>query len=218
MRELRRFVGNMGIDLCGVVSMDSVRGMPTGLPAAGLGFLSEYKWAIVLGAQQGKLGEGASGNDVSLYLEKAALEVAAFLEHKGYRALTVHTEDEFDPVERKGLLSLKVLAKGAGLGWQGRSLLIVSPRYGPLHRLIAILTNMPLEADRPVSNQCGDCSICVDECPVGALTLRVFEDHPGSREDVLDLSACLGDDGCMICLEACPWGLDGDEKPGRAKT
>ena len=81
-------------------------------------------------------------------IEKAALEIMSFLEGCGYPSLIIHTEDEFDPINRIGLLSLKVLAKEAGLGWQGRSLLIVSPEYGPIHRLIAILTNIPLIANR----------------------------------------------------------------------
>lgn len=212
MNDLRQFVNDCGIDLCGVVRVESLQGMPTGIPASGMSFLADYEWALVLGAQQGKLGKRASGKEVSLYLEKAAIEVTAFLEHRGYRALIVHTEDEFDPVRRMGLLSLKVLAKTAGLGWQGRSLLIVSPEYGPLHRLIAILTNMPLEPDQPVANQCGDCSLCVEECPEDALTLQNFEDHPDSREDVLDVSTCLGDDGCMICMTVCPWGQDKNEQ------
>jgi epoxyqueuosine reductase len=138
-------------------------------------------------------------------MEKAALDVMGYLEARGYPALIIHAEDEFDPIRRMELLSLKVLAKGAGLGWQGRSLLIISPEYGPVHRWIAVLTNMDLQADEPIPNQCGDCSLCVDKCPKGALTLVPFDDHPDRREDVLDIQACLGDEGCRVCLVACPW-------------
>jgi epoxyqueuosine reductase len=133
-----------------------------------------------------------------------------YLEQRGEPALVIHTEDEFDPRQRIGLLSLKVLAKGAGLGWQGRSLLIVNPEYGPVHRWIAVLTNMELQADRPIPNRCGECSVCVDKCPKGALTLVSFDDHPDRREDVLDIQACLGDEGCTVCLVVCPWAKAGD--------
>ncbi|MBU0494418.1 MAG: 4Fe-4S dicluster domain-containing protein [Chloroflexi bacterium] len=203
--RLKSFVQGRGIDLVGVADLSQLAGMPSGIPYDALGFLQDYRYGIVMGAQWGKLGPHASGSQVSLLLEQAAIEVMAFLEEHGYRGLIVHTEDEFDPVRRIGLLSLKVLAKAAGLGWQGRSLLIVSPEHGPIHRLIAVLTNMPLQADAPVPNQCGDCSVCVDACPRGALVLVPFQDHPARREDVLDIVACDGDNGCPVCLAVCPW-------------
>lgn len=102
-------------------------------------------------------------------------------------------------------MSLKVLAKAAGLGWQGRSLLIVSPQHGPIHRWIGVLTDMELPGDTPIPNQCGDCALCVEECPAGALNLAAFDDHPACREDVLDINLFRGDDGCIECLTVCPW-------------
>ena len=208
MREtsyLKSFVRDLGVDLVGVADLRRLEGMPVGIEPGPAGFLGGYQYAIVLGAQLGKLGKQAGGTEVNLFLEKAALETLACLEGEGHRALIVHTEDEFDPVRRLGLLSLKVLAKGAGLGWQGRSLLIVSPEYGPVHRWIAVLTDMELQAGEPLPNQCGDCSVCVDKCPSHALRLLPFEDHPQRREDVLDISVCKGDEGCKVCLVVCPW-------------
>jgi epoxyqueuosine reductase len=158
-----------------------------------------------MGAQLGKLGKSASGTEVSLFRERAALSVVDRLEREGCRVLTVHTEDEFDPINRMGLLSLKVLAKATGLGWQGRSLLIVSPQVGPIHRWIAVLTDMELQDGTAIPNQCGDCTLCVEKCPAGALNPVLFDDHPARREDVLDIGLCKGDSGCTICLRVCPW-------------
>jgi epoxyqueuosine reductase len=206
-RDLKSFVRGLGIDLVGVADLRQLERMPLGIPSAG--FMKSYRYAVVLGAQLNKLAKRASGSDVSLLVEKAALDVMAYLEGRGEPALIIHTEDEFDPVRRMGLLSLKVLAKGAGLGWQGRSLLIVSPECGPVHRWIAVLTKLDLQADEPISNQCGECSLCIDKCPKGALTLVPFDDHPERREDVLDIQACLGDEGCRVCLVVCPWAAAG---------
>ncbi|MFX1358464.1 MAG: 4Fe-4S dicluster domain-containing protein, partial [Promethearchaeota archaeon] len=158
-----------------------------------------------LGAQYGKLGKKASGGETALFLEKAAFSIMEYLEDKGYKQLIIHTEDEFDPINRLGFMSLKLLAKAAGLGWQGRSLLIVSPEYGPLHRLIAILTDIPLQANKVIKNECGDCRKCIEACPQNALTFNNFKDHPQHREDVLNIKSCLGDNGCMICILSCPW-------------
>jgi epoxyqueuosine reductase len=205
--ELKSFVKGLGVDLVGIAELYSLKDMPLGIPSDAATFLSHYHSAIVMGAQPGKLGKSASGTDVSLFLESAALAVVDRLERKGRHSLTVHTEDEFDPVKRMGLMSLKVLAKAAGLGFQGRSLLIVSQRYGPIHRWIGVLTDMELRGSTAIPNQCGDCTLCVEECPAGALNLVEFDDHPACREDVLDIGLCKGDDGCTECLTVCPWAL-----------
>jgi NAD-dependent dihydropyrimidine dehydrogenase PreA subunit len=205
--ELESFIKGMGVDLVGIADLHSLKGMPLGIPSDAAPFLSHYHCAIVMGAQLDKLGKNAPGNEVSLFLERAALAVVDRLERKGRRVLTVHTEDEFDPVNRVGLMSLKVLAKAAGLGWQGRSLLIVSPRYGPIHRWIGVLTDMELRGSTAIPNQCGDCTLCVEVCPAGALNLVEFDDHPTCREDVLDIGLCKGDDGCTECLTVCPWAV-----------
>lgn len=203
--ELKSFVKGLGVDLVGIADLHSLKGMPLGIPPDVASFLNHYHCAIVMGAQLGKLGTSASGTEVSLFLERVALAVVDRLEREGRRVLTVHTEDEFDPVNRMGLMPLKVLAKAAGLGWQGRSLLIVSPLYGPIHRWIAVLTDMELQGGTAIPNQCGDCTLCVEKCPVGALTLVEFDDHPARREDVLDIGLCRGDNACTVCLTVCPW-------------
>jgi len=204
-KNLKAFVCSLGVDLVGIADLSRLDGMPIGVPFASGGFLKNFRYAVVLGAQLNKLGKNATGLQVSLFMEKAAIEVLAYLEERGNPGLIVHTEDEFDPVKRIGLVSLKVLAKGAGLGWQGRSLLIINPEYGPVHRWIAVLTNLSLHADETMPNLCGECSLCIDKCPKGALTLVPFRDHPEHLEDVLNIQACLGDAGCKVCLVVCPW-------------
>jgi epoxyqueuosine reductase QueG len=203
--ELKALAKKLGVDLFGVADLRRLRDVPVGMGGDPAGLTEKFRCAIVLGAQLNKLGKNATGADLDLFLERAALQVAACLEKKNDRALIIHPEDELDPARRLGLLSLKLLAKAAGLGWQGRSLLIVSPAHGPVHRWIALLTNLELEPGAPLANRCGDCSLCVDSCPQGALKLVSFADHPERREDVLDIAACRGDDSCKVCLEVCPW-------------
>jgi epoxyqueuosine reductase len=204
--NIKTFVKELGADIVGVADLRSAAEMPSGAPRLAQELLEQYAYAIVLGAQWGKLGGKASGNETAIFLERAALELMSFLIEKKQRsALIIHTEDEFDPDRRIGLLSLKALAKEAGLGWQGRSLLIVSPRYGPIHRLVAVLTDLVLRPDPAIPNQCGDCRICIEKCPYDALTFVPFEDHPVQREEVLDIQACKGDDACTVCLAVCPW-------------
>ena len=203
--DLRKFIKKLEIDTYGVCDMNLLKEMETGLPTDLKKFLNMFPYAIVLGAQYGKLGKKASGDENALFLEDVAFSIMGYLENKGYTHLIIHTEDEFDPDNRLGFMSLKILAKTAGLGWQGRSLLVVSPEYGPLHRLIAILTDMPLQINQVIKNECGDCRKCIEACPQKALTYVAFNDHPTCREDVLDIKTCLGDNGCLVCILSCPW-------------
>jgi epoxyqueuosine reductase QueG len=215
--KLKFLAGELGVDLFGVADLKRLQGLPLGMGGDPAGLTGKFRCAIVLGAQLHKLGKKATGADLDLFLEKAALRIAAYLEKKNDRALIIHPEDEFDPIKRLGLLSLKVLAKAAGLGWQGRSLLIVSPEYGPVHRWIALLTNLDLEPGAPLENRCGDCRLCIEHCPQQALKFVPFADHPDHREDVLDIRACHGDDSCRVCLEVCPWQKQRPELlPGRS--
>ena len=189
--NLKKYIKKLGIDIYGVADMHLLKEMETGLPTDLKKFSDMFPYAIVLGAQYGKLGKKASGGKTALFLEEAAFSIMEYLENKGYRQLIIHTEDEFDPINRLGFISLKILAKTAGLGWQGRSLLIISPEYGPLHRLIAILTDMPLQVNQSIKNDCGNCRKCIEACPQNALTFIAFNDHPSFRENVLDIKTCL---------------------------
>lgn len=215
-QKLKTLILNLGIDLVGIADISKLSNIPLGLAIDPVKLFERYPYAIVMGAQYGKLGKKASGDEVALHLEKIAYQVMGYLEERKIQYLVIHPEDEYDPENRMGLVSLKILAKEARLGWQGRSLLIVSPEYGPIHRLIAILVNMKLRPDEPFVNQCGDCSICIEKCPVRALELVQFEDHPESRQEVLDIDTCLGDKGCTVCIKKCPYFGEGFIK--RRKT
>jgi epoxyqueuosine reductase len=199
--ELKAHIHKMGIDLVGVTSLDPYRKMPMGIHTGRNDFFKRYRNAIVLGCRLG----AKSVNEMNLFMEQAAIETMTWLEDHNHNVLIIHPEDEFDPVKRLGLISLKALAKGAGLGWQGRSLLIISPEIGPIYRFIGLLTDMDLTPDISMPNKCGDCTLCVDKCPQHALKLVRFDDHPARREDVLDVRACRGDKGCNVCLAVCPW-------------
>lgn len=204
-KKIKSFIHSRGIDIVGIADLSELVNIPVGLDIDLAGFFKKYPSAIVFGAQYGKISDRASGDETAVFLEKVVYDVMGYLEEMHYQFLVIHPEDEYDPDKRMGLLSLKILAKQAGIGWQGRSLLVVSPEYGPLHRLIAVLTNMPLNFDTPIQNKCGDCRICIEKCPKKSLIFSKFDDHPNTREEVLDIQTCLGDLGCMVCIINCPF-------------
>lgn len=69
-----------------------------------------------------------------------------------------------------GEVSLRHAAYAAGLGNFGRNNLIIHPRLGARVLFTAVLCELDLPSDPPVTEDlCTYCNICVDECPGRAL-------------------------------------------------
>ena len=142
------------------------------------------------------------------------------LESWGYHHRRIPSTTRVDELPDPGEeLPQKTLATLSGLGWIGKSTLLVTPTFGPRVRLGTLLTDMPLHVNTPiVRNQCGDCRACVDACPVGAIKGNPWA-QTTPRHDLLDLSRCydylwsekatLGRrQTCGVCLKTCPVGQE----------
>lgn len=123
-----------------------------------------------------------------------------------YRAFT----DSAPVAERR-------LAQRAGLGWIGKSSLLILPDAGSYVFLSEIITELDIAPDAPFGpSRCGACRRCRIACPTGAIddsgtidarrclsyaTIELKEDIPA------DLAGKLGERiyGCDACLDACPW-------------
>jgi len=112
----------------------------------------------------------------------------------------------------------KTVATRAGLGWIGKSALFVNETYGSMIRISSILTDAPLETAVPVDrSKCGDCMICKEACPAGAVSGREW-DVSLYRDEFFDVIKCratakersrrgFGSDHsvCGKCIEVCPY-------------
>ncbi|MFJ8236629.1 tRNA epoxyqueuosine(34) reductase QueG [Ureibacillus sp. NPDC094379] len=68
-----------------------------------------------------------------------------------------------------GELVDRAVAERAGIGWSGKNCSIITPEFGSYVYLGEMITNIPFEPDEPIENECGDCTLCIDVCPTGAL-------------------------------------------------
>lgn len=68
-----------------------------------------------------------------------------------------------------GELSDRAVAERAGIGFTGKNTNLITEEYGSYVYLGEMLTNIAFPPDEPVEDSCGDCNICVDACPTGAL-------------------------------------------------
>src|SRR5690625_281497 len=68
-----------------------------------------------------------------------------------------------------GELSDRAVAERAGIGFSGKNTAIITEEFGSFVYLGEVITNIPFVPDTPVEDSCGDCTICMDACPTGAL-------------------------------------------------
>jgi epoxyqueuosine reductase QueG len=116
-----------------------------------------------------------------------------------------------------GLFSHKLAARLAGLGWIGKSCLLVTRQAGPRVRWTTVLTNAPLlPTGEPTEQACGECRRCVDACPAGAFSGQPFRAEEPREvrfavrkcEDYVNaVSHRMGCQVlCGLCMAACPHG------------
>lgn len=68
-----------------------------------------------------------------------------------------------------GELSDRAVAQRAGIGWSAKNCSVITPEFGSYVYLGEIITNIPFAPDTPMEDECGDCRLCLDVCPTGAL-------------------------------------------------
>ncbi len=150
-------------------------------------------------------------------LDLLALGAVDLIEEKGYRALPI-AASQSTPTEKeayRGVFPHKTAAVLSGLGFIGKNAMFITPEYGSMVRLATVLTDMPLTAEKPVMEpRCGDCTICKDACPAGAITGALYQ-YGAPRNTVFDARRCsehmktYKDIGrgavCGLCMRACPY-------------
>ena len=107
-------------------------------------------------------------------------------------------------------------AAQAGIGWHGKSTMLIDQRLGTWFFLAEMFTTLELPPDEPVPNRCGTCERCITACPTGAITGPHQLDARRCISYLtielkgaipLELRPLIGDRifGCDDCLDACPW-------------
>ncbi len=140
---------------------------------------------------------------------RAARALADFIRRAGYEAVP-HGGPQAGPV----LLIPPALE--AGFGELGKHGSIINRRLGSSFRLAGVLTDMPLEADRPdafgADEFCESCQVCARACPPDAIAHEKQLVRGVSRWYV-DFEKCVPyfneSFGCGICIAECPWSRPG---------
>lgn len=120
------------------------------------------------------------------------------------------------PYVDTGPLLEKPIAEAAGLGWQGKSTILIEPKRGTWSFLANIVTTLELPTGEKPRDRCGTCTRCIDVCPTRAITAPYQLDaskcisyltieHDGAIP--VEYREAIGDRlyGCDECLDVCPW-------------
>ena len=146
-------------------------------------------------------------------LNELAFKTARHLENDGFYSVPIPASQVTDAKNWYGAISHKAVARMAGLGWQGKNLLLITPQYGSAVRLITILTNASLTIDHPIKNRCGKCTECEKACPAGAIKGVNTESHYQNRNEALFFDKCVAQlKKHSQMLEACASINEVDEK------
>lgn len=224
-QEMEKRVREWGADVVGVADTSRLEGIETRPDD----LLEGWPRAICMGVRlaDGVLDSVTHGptqlysqhyQRVNALLDDLATRLMGWLQAEGARALPMPASQILSETTFVSYLSHKAVAIAAGIGWQGKSLLLVTPQYGPRVRLVTVLTDLDLPPDEPVKNRCGTCTACADACPGGAIKGAKTDSHFSSRSEALDLDACVTQLNrfsqaehikpylCGVCVASCPWG------------
>lgn len=114
------------------------------------------------GERRGIFCRASWGEDYHVVLRKKLNQLYAFIEEmypEFYGRVMVDT----------GELNDGAVAERAGVGFAGKNTMLITEEFGSWVYLGEMITNIPFIPDKPVEDSCGDCRICLDACPTGAL-------------------------------------------------
>ena len=224
--ELKETILGLGADLVGIADIESLKGLETNPHDLTSPFTKAISIAVHIPvsvfemiADQPTPLYSSVYQTVNRILDEIAFKTSQKIQKDGYLSLPVPASQIMDREQWTAAISHKAVARVAGLGWQGKNLLLITPQYGSRVRLVTVLANAPLETDGPIKNRCGKCMLCHDACPVGAIKGVGTKDYYKDRDEALYFSKCLeklttefaqlpeiGAPICGICIKVCPFG------------
>ncbi len=225
-QHIKSIAKQAGAELAGIADLEGFSGK---LPTVPDDLLAGYRFALSAAVRLddaivSEIKDHPTLEYAELYrqinkkLDCVAARVVEWIESEGAHARAVPASAIIEEERLLGAISHKAVARMAGLGWQGKSLLLVTPKFGPRVRLVTVLTDLPLVPDGPIRNRCGTCQECTKACPAGAIRNMRTESHYETREQAVALEKChalvktfaarpgIGARICGVCVRACPLG------------
>jgi epoxyqueuosine reductase len=142
--------------------------------------------------------------DCLAYITERSDKVVHFLAEHGYQGIQLAIG-----------IPIKTMTARSGLGRYGKNAVIQAQSMGSWLGLNLLITDAPLETYSPLDSECGECNLCQDACPTGALhepykcdierclTLHTLY-NKGTLPYEIREKAGTTIAHCNMCLDACP--------------
>jgi NAD-dependent dihydropyrimidine dehydrogenase PreA subunit len=137
-------------------------------------------------------------------LGRAVNSLVDYLRRNGYAVQGGH------PMGGQALYPL--MAEKAGMGYHGRHGMIITPQFGPRHRLAAIycsIKNLPHVEENEhawIADYCDRCGQCIKACPVNAIYERPIVRESGIITHI-NAGTCFqyfnNNYSCSLCIKEC---------------
>ncbi len=138
------------------------------------------------------------------YFAERAQKVVGFLEDKGYSGFSLNAG-----------ISQKLISARSSILRYGKNAIVQSPEMGSMIGIMLVITDAPLEVDEPLQGDCGECSLCRDACPTGALsepyscdiekclTMHMIYNKQDLPKDIREKAGTVIAH-CNVCVDVCP--------------
>ncbi len=214
---IKELTYSYGADVCGIANIERFAGAPRGFTPVDI--YPGTKSVISFGKQfSSSLFEANTRvpytsvkNKLADLLDDIAIKLCTNIEGQGFTAIPIPSDEPYEywnseNNEGRGILSLKHLAEGSGVGFIGKSTLLINEKYGNRLYLGAVLTDAELDVDNLARNLCPvDCNICIKACPQSALD-RVTVNQKKCRVECISVTEGGGFVyGCNTCRKVCPF-------------
>ena len=222
---VKQIVYNLGADICGIASKNRFIEAPEGFNP--IDTLPSCKSVIVFGKKflkgtlncENTIPYTIVRNILSDELDKMSVNFCNMMDDKNIIAVPIGTIGPtlFDKKTGRfrNIVSIKHAAVLAGLGYIGKNSLLITPEYGNMIWLSAVLIDIELEPDKMINEKCPEnCNLCIENCPVNAIKRGNLE---------IDQEACFEyafhiNEGenfyfkCNKCRTLCPKRLGSQNK------
>jgi epoxyqueuosine reductase len=140
------------------------------------------------------------------HIQEKKMRMSEFFENRGFSCLSI----------TGGQFPIKLAASKCGIGYYGKNSILQHPDYGSWISLSAYVTDAELETDDPTKKDCGDCCLCINACPTGALSKpymcnseKCLNFHLAWNKNTIpdairEKCENLLEENCNVCRDICP--------------